>query len=103
MKVSEIDTDTIKDYCGISDDDSDHIIELLKDAARAFIRNYTALSDIEIDNCEDLCTAYMVLINDMYTNREYNSSQQRKSTMLNPCVKTILDMHSFNNVGWTNE
>ena len=78
-------------------------MEILKDAAKAFIRSYTALSDVEIDNLDDLGTAYMVLINDMYTNREYNSAQQRKSTTLNPCVKTILDMHSFNNVGWTDE
>lgn len=101
MKVSEIDTDTIKDYCGISDDDSDHIIAVLKGAAMAFIREYTGMTNEEIDEAEDMEYAYMVLINDMFTNREYNSAQARKSTMLNPCVKTILEMHCKNQVGWT--
>ena len=101
MKVSEISLETVKDYCGISDDDSDGIIAVLKGAAMAFIREYTGMTNEEIDEAEDMEYAYMVLINDMFTNREYNSAQARKSTMLNPCVKTILEMHCKNQVGWT--
>lgn len=103
MKVKDISNDTLKDYCGISDDDSDAIIAVLKGAAIAFIREYTGLSDEEIEELDDIDYAYMVLVNDMYTNREYNSAQARKGTMLNPTVKTILEMHCKNNVGWVRD
>lgn len=103
MKVSEISLDTVKDFCGISDDDSDNILAVVMPAARSFISNYTHLTAEQIDELDDMATAYMVLVNDMYSNRDYNSSQARQSTKLNPCVKTILDMHSHNYVGWSND
>lgn len=101
MKVSEISLETVKDYCGISDDDSDNILAALMPAARSFISNYTGLNAEQIDSLDDMAIAYMVLVNDMFTNREFNSAQARQSTTLNPCVKTILDMHSKNYVGWS--
>lgn len=101
MKVSEISLETVKDYCGISDDDSDNILAALMPAARSFISEYTGLNYDEIDAHDDMPIAYMVLVNDMFTNREYNSAQARQSTTLNPCVKTILDMHCKNQVVWS--
>ena len=39
MKMSELTAGIVKDYCGISDDDSDHIIEkVLLPAAREYIK-----------------------------------------------------------------
>lgn len=103
MKVKDISLDVLKDYCGISDDDSDEILAALMPAARTFIREYTGLSDEEIGELEDLSYAYMVIVNDMFTNREYNSAQARMSTKLNPCAATILNMHSKNLVGWSGD
>lgn len=101
MKVSEISLETVKDYCGISDDDSDNILAALMPAARSFISNYTGLNAEQIDSLDDMAIAYIVLVNDMFTNREFNSAQARQSTTLNPCVKTILDMHCKNQVVWS--
>lgn len=101
MKVSEISLETVKDYCGISDDDSDNILAALMPAARSFISEYTGLNAEQIDSLDDMAIAYMVLVNDMFTNREYNSSQARQSSILNPCVKAILDMHCKNQVVWS--
>lgn len=103
MKVKDVSLVTLKDYCGISDDESDGILAALIPAAKTFISEYTGLSCEQIDESEDITYAFMVLVNDMFTNREYNSTQARKSTMLNPCVKTILDMHSYNLVGWSRD
>ena len=94
MKISELTPDIIRDYCGISDDDSDDvIIKVMMPAAKAFIMGYTGLSEIQIDQHEDITTAFMVLINDMYTQRDYTLAFYKQ---VNPCVKTILGMHAIN-------
>lgn len=94
MKISEITPEIVKDYCGISDDDSDVIIKnVLMPSARAFIRGYTGLSDSEIDRHDDLATAFMVLVSDMYTQRDYTLSFQKQ---VNPCVSAILGMYAVN-------
>lgn len=94
MKVSELTLDIVKDYCGICDNDSDEMIEkVLMPSAKSFVKGYTGLSETEIDQYEDISIACMVLINDMYTQRDYTLSLQKQ---VNPCVKNILAMYSKN-------
>ena len=94
MKVSEVTAAIVKSYCGISGSDSDTtaILSVLMDSAKKFIAGYTGLSTDDMDNFDDLSLAYMVLVNDMYSNRDYTA----RNDSLNPCVKTILDMRSTN-------
>jgi len=96
VKVSDIRSDVVKDFCGISDEESDGILAVVMPAARAFIRTYTGLTDAEIDEKEELGTAYMALVNDMISSREYSSPSVKN---INPCVKLLLDMNSVNGVG----
>lgn len=94
MKISEITPEIVKDYCGISDSDSDEIIKnVLIPSAKAYISGYTGLSAEEINSHEDLSTAFLVLVNDMYTQRDYTLSFQKQ---INPAVKTILGLYSVN-------
>lgn len=94
MKISEITPEIVKDYCGISDSDSDEIIKkVLMPSAEKFITGYTGLSAEEINAHEDLSTAFLVLVNDWYTQRDYTLSFQKQ---VNPCVKTILNLYSIN-------
>lgn len=94
MKVSELTAGIIKDYCGISDNDSDDIIEkLLLPAARKYITGYTGLTAEQCDEHDDLAVACMVLVNDMFSQREYTISPGRQ---LSPTVRTILGMYSVN-------
>lgn len=96
MKISEVTLEEVKTACGIYDNDNDTFISgVYMPAAKAFIRGYTGLNAEEIDEHEDLTDAYMVLVNEMYTNREYKVSRDS----INPCAKTILDMYCVNNVG----
>ena len=92
MKVSEVTTPIIKDYLGISDTDSDTILTLLKSSALSYIVGYTGLTAAEIDTHEDITTAYLVLINEMFTTRTNTVKDDKE----NPCVKQILSMHSAN-------
>lgn len=94
MKISEITLKTVKDYCGISDDDSDELIKnVLMPSAKAYIMGYTGLSEEQINRHEDLATAFLVLVNDMYTQRDYTLSFQKQ---INPAVSTILGLYSVN-------
>ena len=87
----------VKDYCGISDTDSDTLIEnVLMPAAKEYIKGYTGLTEAELDEHEDLTTAYCVLINDMFTQRDYTISMHRQ---VSPTVKTILSLYAANHLG----
>lgn len=94
MKMSEITPQIVKDYCGISDDDSDDIIEkVLLPAAREYIKGYTGLTAEQCDDHEDISIACMVLVNDMFSQRDYTISMHRQGS---PTVKTILGMYAVN-------
>lgn len=94
MKMSEITPQIVKDYCGISDDDSDDIIEkVLLPAAREYIKGYTGLTAEQCDDHEDISIACMVLVNDMFSQRDYTISMHRQ---VSSTVKTILGMYAVN-------
>lgn len=97
MKISELTSAMVKDYCGISDDDSDDIVgNMLMPAAKAYIKGYTGLTDEQIDEHEDLAIAFCVLANDMFTQRDYTTSIHRQ---VSPTVKNILSMYAVNHIG----
>lgn len=97
MKISELTSEIVKDYTGISDEDSDDIItNMLMPAAKAYIKGYTGLDDAQIDAHEDLTTAFCVLVYDMYTQRDYTLSLHKQ---VSPTVKTILSMYAVNHLG----
>lgn len=94
MKMSELTPDIVKDYCGISDSDSDDVIRnILIPAAKKYIIGYTGLTAEQCDEHEDISLACMVLVNDMFTQRDYTINSGRQ---LNPTVKTILDLYAVN-------
>ena len=94
MKISDITLQIVKDFCGISDNDSDEIIKnLMIPSAKSFITSYTGLSSENLDKYEEFAFAMLILVNDMYSNREYTLNVNRQ---VNPAVKTLLGMHSVN-------
>lgn len=97
MKISELNAEIVRDYCGISDNDSDDIIEnVLIPAAKAYIQGYTALTAEECDEHEELSTACMVLVNEMFSQRDYTISSHRQPS---PTVQTILSLYAKNHLG----
>ena len=93
MKISEVTCQQVCDYCGVSDaDESELIILAYMDAAKSFIAGYTGLTAGQLDEHDDIVPAYLVLINEMHTNRDYTVDK----SSLNPMVKQILGMHSEN-------
>jgi hypothetical protein len=97
MTISELTPAIVKDFCGISDEDSDDIVgDLLMPAAKAYITGYTGLTAEQLDEHEDLTTAFCVLVNDMFTQRDYTLSLHKQ---VSPTVKTILSMYALNHLG----
>ncbi|MBQ3916437.1 MAG: phage gp6-like head-tail connector protein [Ruminococcus sp.] len=94
MRISDLTAAVVKDYCGISDEDSDTIInDVLLPAAKAYIRGFTGLTEEQCDEHDDLTTACMVLVNDMFTSRDYTLSSHRQ---VSPTVRTILSLYAVN-------
>ena len=93
--ISSVTDAMIKDFCGISDNDSDDLLPVLKSAAKDFIKSYTGLTDEEVAEHESLTDAYLIIINDLFTQREYTVHTSRQ---INPAVQTILSMHAVNHL-----
>lgn len=96
MKVSEIE---IEDICNqirmeeeyLSEQDKGHL-DILKKASIEYVREYTGLTKEEIDEHEDITVAVLVLISDMYDNRQMYVDKNNA----NRTVDTILGMHCKN-------
>lgn len=101
MKASEI---TIDDICRqlridktylTADDEA--LIPVIKKASEEFVKSYTGLTAEEIDTHEDITIAVLVLISDMYDNRQmYISNGSKGYVNSNRVVDTILGMHCTN-------
>ena len=96
MKVSELTIPIIANYCRIMDDDvsdSENLsLEAMKIAAISYARSYTGLSDLEMENHEDITIAILTLIADMYDNRSMIVDKNN----INRTADVILSMHAKN-------
>lgn len=96
MKVNEITVKNLADYLKLnySELSDEEIVELstFLQSAKAFIADYTGLSEAKIDKHESFVVAIFVLVQDMYDNRSYYVDK----THINQVIETILGMHSIN-------
>lgn len=92
MKLSEVTIVEIKQFCRIDFEDDDIILMQFWNSAISYVRNYTGLTDIEMEEKEDITIAALVVLSDMYDNRSY----MIKEAAVNKISKGIMDMHSKN-------
>ncbi len=92
MKVSEISLDDIKNYIRIDTNDDDIFLDAVLSGSKSFVKSYTGLDDIKIDEKEDLSLPVFVLCAEMYDNRQFTVDKAN----INPIIQSILDMHSIN-------
>lgn len=92
MKISEITIVELKNYLHIYHTEDDNLISAILIASKAFVKNYTGLSDENLDSSEDLTMAVFILASELYDNRTYTVDK----TSVNPVIQTILNMHSVN-------
>lgn len=96
MKVSEITIDDIcrqirQDKAYLTPDD-EILIPIMQKASVEYVKAYTGLTDEEIDTHEDITIAVLVLISDMYDNRQMYVDKSN----VNRVVDTILGLHCVN-------
>lgn len=96
MKVSEISLNDIcrqvrieEEYMG---DEDRRYLEVLKEAAVSYVKAYTGLDDAGLDGHEDITVAVLVLVSDMYDNRQMYVDKNNT----NRVVETILGMYCEN-------
>lgn len=103
MKVSEITVNDIANYLRLSEirEEEKKNIELFLNIARNYIENYTGIpqkSEDEkaetLDTYPDFIIVVYVLCQDMYDNRVMYVDGKN----INNSIKTILDMHTRNNL-----
>lgn len=96
MKVSELNLSLICDYCRIIEDDLTETEKItltaMQKAAISYCTNYTALTEEQLDEHEDIAIAVLSLISDMYDNR----LRYVDKANVNRTVETILNMHAYN-------
>lgn len=91
MVVSEIKTTDVANFLRL-DDASDTLLAPIMDAAIKYILDYTGMTEDELDDHEDLYTAFMVLCQDMYDNRAMYVDKNN----VNRVVDSILFRHRTN-------
>lgn len=103
MKVSEITVNDIANYLRLSEisEEDKKDIELFLNIAKNYIENYTGIpqksenaEDETLDTYSDFVIVVYVLCQDMYDNRTMYVDGKN----INNTVKTILDMHTRNNL-----
>ncbi|NKF05299.1 phage gp6-like head-tail connector protein [Clostridium gasigenes] len=92
MKISEVTIDIMHQFLRIDSTEDDILLQIIKDAAKAYIKAYTGLTDEEIEKKDDLTMAYMVSITEMYENRSITVEKDK----VNKIIDSILNMHSIN-------
>lgn len=103
MKVSEITAKDIANYLRLSEisEEDEKDIELFLNVAKNYIENYTGIPQKSeddqaetLDTYSDFIIVVYVLCQDMYDNRKMYVDGKN----INNTVKTILDMHTRNNL-----
>ncbi len=95
MTISNATLQDVLDYLRIDSPTSMEEAEVtaMMAAAKNYIIGYTGLPESELNEHEDVTIAYLVLIADMFDNRNY---QTDKPTYVNRTVQSILSMYRVN-------
>lgn len=96
MKVSEVTREYLANYLRLDDpgDVELHEIENFMLAAKQYIISYTGLTEQEVNEYEDITTAFLILVADMFDNR--NLYIEGKASNINKTLECILGFHSVN-------
>lgn len=99
MKVSEI---TLIDVIAFlraetedfSNEKEKRQLNMMLAAAKKYVKSYTALSDKELDENEDITMAVLILCQDFYDNRSRNLMNNESA--VNKTLEALLGFHDHN-------
>jgi len=95
MKISEVTAEYVINYLRIDGPTEVEQMEItgMMTAAKQYIIHYTGLTEAEIDQYEDLTSAFLVLIAENFDNRNL---QTDKPLYMNRYVQSVLSLHLRN-------
>ena len=99
MKVSEITIFDVIAYMRAESEDfreetEKRQLKMMLTAAKNYVKSYTALSDKELDEYEDLTIAVLILCQDFYDNRSRNLMNNESA--VNKTLEALLGFHDHN-------
>lgn len=89
--INDLTTQDVSEFLRLDEDDSLMLAPIMS-AAKAYIMDYTGLTEDALDNHEDLFIAFMVLCQDMYDNRAMYVDKDN----VNKVVDSVLFRHRTN-------
>lgn len=89
MRVSEITNKDLLEYLRIDEEEN---LQIYLEAAKGFIKDYTALTDEELDQRHSIVPLVYVLVAEYYENRQYTVSNDK----VNAVISSTLDMYRKN-------
>jgi hypothetical protein len=93
MKISEIGIADVVEYLRLEDGwYYDEQINAIMAATKNYIMHYTGLTELELNQYDDIYIAYMVLCQHLYDNRSMFVDKDN----VNLVVQSVLDMHRVN-------
>ena len=93
-KVSEIKIEDLKSYLILTDIDKteENYLNTIINSSISYVRNYTGLTDEELDKYSDIVAVIFILCQDLYDNRSLYVDKNN----INKVVENILSLHSCN-------
>ena len=93
-KVSEIKIEDLKSYLRLTDIDKteENYLNTIINSSISYVRNYTGLTDEELDKYSDIVAVIFILCQDLYDNRSLYVDKNN----INKVVESILSLHSCN-------
>ena len=98
MKFSEIDFYTAQDYLVTATEEDVVEISMYVSAAKSYVKEYTALSDEELDEKEYLVMPTLMLISYFYENKTVETDKK-----INVVFKNILNLGKVHSLWLTQE
>lgn len=93
-KVSKIKIEDLKSYLRLTDIDKteENYLNTIINSSISYVRNYTGLTDEELDKYNDIVAVIFILCQDLYDNRSLYVDKNN----INRVVESILSLHSCN-------
>ncbi len=93
-KVSEIKIEDLKSYLRLTDIDKteENYLNTIINSSISYVRNYTGLTDEELEKYNDIVAVIFILCQDLYDNRSLYVDKNN----INRVVESILSLHSCN-------
>jgi hypothetical protein len=92
VKVSEITTETLREYLKTDEDSAS--LQLFLDGAKSYVAGYAGLDDEQMDGSDDIALCVLAVASDMYDQRQTQVGVN--NSYINRLVDSMLFMHSRN-------